>query len=267
MIDASGAERAIAEGEGPVSQMLAPLLHLPSALIYRSLALVDVGGGTGALPVPESQSVPHALREPLVRWIDAPESSAEAVQDARTTADDLAARRSGLEGEAGRLDVVFRRAARRREVELTEVDDAHLQAERVASALETERDAVQAVLARFGTAAAARRAARPEPDVELVDHVEIFVGDPPPAELLSTVATPFDKAGDHGASAAHVVAGGLARDGRTPPLFWLGERPLPVDAIDRAGLWTLLGDRQPLLLFVQGDAPPDARPIPMVIGA
>ena len=265
MVPPGSAERAVASGQGPVSQMLAPLLHLPGALIYRSLALVDLGGGTGALPKLATPPIPRALRAPMLRWLDAPEARAEAVVRARADADDLNARRSELAGEGGRLDVVFRRAARRREAELGELDDAAADAERLATELEAEQAAVADVLARFDSPTAARRALCPQPDEDIVDHVEVFVGDPPAPELVARASVPFQEAGDLGASAAFVVAGGLAREGRTPPIMWLGGAPLAVESVDWAALWATLGDHQPMLVFAQGNVAGGARPVPMII--
>ncbi len=274
MVDPGGGERIVAQGNGPVAQMLGPLLHLPGALIYRTLAMVDLAPATGPLPVePVLPAVPRAMRGALLRYLDEPEAAAAAVHDARATADSLRGRRDDLAGESGAFDVVFRRAARRREAELDDVDQTLAEAERAAVALEAERTDVAALLGRFESTAegdfrdAARRAARPEADAGVLDHVEIFAGDPPSREEVEAVAGPVELAGDAGASAAQILAAGILREGRTPPLFWFADAPLQSDAVDWAALWTLLGDRQALLVFVDGSAPPAGRPVPMVLEA
>ena len=275
MVDPGGGERVVASGDGPVAQMLGPLLHLPGALIYRTLSMVDLAPPTGPLPTASTPApaVPFAMRPALIRYLDGPDAAASAVREARATADGLRARRDELAGEGGALDVVFRRAARRREAALDEVDSSIAEAERAAAALAAEYAAVTDLVGRFEATAgpgfleAARRAARPEADPGVVDHVEVFVGDPPSRADVDAVAGPFEFAGDAGASAAQILAAGLLREGRTPPLFWLGDAPLATRAVDWAALWALLGRRQALLFFVDGAAPPDGRPVPMVLEA
>ncbi len=271
MVDPSGVERAVAQRQGPVAQMLAPLLHLPSALIYRTLALVGTGATTGPLRAPPG--VPRALRPALLRHLDAPEAEAEALAVARAAVDELTTRRAAIIGEGGALDVVFRRAAKRREAELGELDAALRVAQGAAASLEAEHAAVSDLMSRFEAEAGdrhrdvARRAARPRPDPDVVDHVEIFVGDPPEQAAIDEVMPPLELAGDVGASAAQILAAGLLREGRTPPILWLGDTPIPVDRVDWAALWGILGDRQSVLVFVDGEAPAAGRPVPMVLEA
>ncbi len=261
-----GNRQPIADGAGAVTQMLGPLLHLPGAVIYRSLVMFDHAPATGALPHAALPGVPLALREPLLRYLEAPDEVEARLAELDRRVGELDTQVAELSHGGGAFDVVFRKAARRREEEL-EALSARLQVARAEAARRREEvDGLRRLLAGFEAAggdhrAAARLAASPRADEEILDHVEVFAGDPPRRELVEQMARPFELAGSAGLNAAWILAAAAAR-GRTPPLFWLGDGPLSLDQIDWPALHRAMGDL-PLLVFAECDAPTGSRPARM----
>lgn len=296
-------ERVIAEGAGPVAQMLDALLRLPSALIYRSLALMNVAA--------DPRRAPDLPAEMLAGLADATALEARAAEVAaadtslrerRSAAAGLRRARSAARGAAvaavplagaglsgvladapGWGIAAFAAAttalgaglttAGRIRHRLAATEASALAAagarDEAALALDALRKAHAALVIAAGGEAEAPELARwalggPDPDV--ADHVEIFAGEAPPPEQIAAFTEPLRRFGPAGATAAWILAACAARP-HSPPLFWLGDHPLPTAEVPWDRIYAEAGDTVPMLVFVDESAPHDARPIPLVLDA
>lgn len=297
--EAVGHTEVLAEQAGAIDQALGALLHLPSALVYRSLCLDGVEFPATRLPaIPAGAHravLAHAERPETLRTeVDAAAARVEAARLAlrgagvappwrRPTA--IASALVGLgalsaagwaQGGARMLGLLapgFFGVAAWRALQWVDAGEgrgralkAVEEAEAVARARRRHHDEMEGAVAALERVVGSRRpealaaildslAETALPEL-LVDHVEVFAGDPPDPRHVAQLVEAFATRCKATAAAGLVVAAAEGRGERCAPLLWTA--PGEADAgIPWGSLFQRVAPSVPILVFRHAVGPDD----------